>query len=144
MNVWCHVIKDFMSDRSFSLGDAEPAKSIKDVIKSIGVVFGDIGTSPVYTMTAIFLTLPMNQNNIFGVTSFICWTSSSSNQVFDYTEVKAGQFKSHVSVNGSNLIFTDYQTYLDFADRVKQAFYLKDGKYNQAVTEIKNGYKKNN
>ena len=27
------------------------------------------------------------------------------------------------------------------ADRVKQAFYLKDGKYNQAVTEIKNGYK---
>ena len=40
------------------------------------------------------------------------WTSSSSNQVFDYTEVKAGQFRTHVSVAGVNLIFTDYQTYL--------------------------------
>lgn len=48
--------------------------SFTSIIKSMGLVFGDIGTSPVYTMTAIFLTLPMTRANIFGVTSLICWT----------------------------------------------------------------------
>ena len=40
------------------------------------------------------------------------WTSSSSNQVFDDTVVGASQFRSHVPVQGVNLIFTDHQTYL--------------------------------
>lgn len=40
------------------------------------------------------------------------WTSSSSNQVFDYTVNGASQLKSHVSVSGVNLLFTDHQTYL--------------------------------
>lgn len=39
------------------------------------------------------------------------WTASSTNQVFeDYIE-GAGRLKSHVSVSGVNLIFTDNQTY---------------------------------
>lgn len=40
------------------------------------------------------------------------WTSSSTNQVFDYTINGAGQLTSHVSVNGQNLVFTSHQTYL--------------------------------
>lgn len=40
----------------------------------MGLVFGDIGTSPVYTLTAVFLTLPTTPSNILGVISLICWT----------------------------------------------------------------------
>lgn len=40
------------------------------------------------------------------------WTASSSNQVFQDVIEGAGQWRSHVSVNGANLIFTDHQTYL--------------------------------
>lgn len=44
-------------------------------------------------------------------TSMTTWTASSSNQVFDDTVVGAGTFKSHLPVAGTNLIFTDEQTY---------------------------------
>lgn len=40
------------------------------------------------------------------------WTGSSSNQVYDYIEVRAGRWISHVSVAGVNLLFTTYQTYI--------------------------------
>ncbi|RPI68358.1 MAG: hypothetical protein EHM47_14600, partial [Ignavibacteriales bacterium] len=30
----------------------------KEVIKAMGLVFGDIGTSPIYTLTVIFLLTP--------------------------------------------------------------------------------------
>ena len=32
--------------------------SMQGVVKSMGLVFGDIGTSPIYTLTAIFLLIP--------------------------------------------------------------------------------------
>ncbi len=48
--------------------------SITGIIKSMGLVFGDIGTSPVYALTAVFLTIPITTENIFGVVSLICWT----------------------------------------------------------------------
>ncbi len=48
--------------------------SIKNLIKSMGLVFGDIGTSPVYALTAVFFALPPTHSNIFGVISLICWT----------------------------------------------------------------------
>jgi len=46
------------------------------IIKSLGIVFGDIGTSPLYTFTTIFgiLMIPRTQANIFGVVSLIIWT----------------------------------------------------------------------
>ena len=37
------------------------------IIKSLGLVFGDIGTSPIYTLTVIFLTLQPTLENIMGV-----------------------------------------------------------------------------
>jgi KUP system potassium uptake protein len=44
------------------------------VIKAAGLVFGDIGTSPIYTLSTIFLLLPATPSNIFGIISLIIWT----------------------------------------------------------------------
>jgi KUP system potassium uptake protein len=46
----------------------------KDVIRSFGLVFGDIGTSPIYTLTVIFLTIPPDADHIMGIVSLIIWT----------------------------------------------------------------------
>jgi KUP system potassium uptake protein len=40
----------------------------------MGLVFGDIGTSPIYTLTAIFLLIPPTPQNIMGILSLIIWT----------------------------------------------------------------------
>jgi len=47
---------------------------ISRVIKSIGLVFGDIGTSPIYTVTVIFILLEKTLMNIMGIMSLIFWT----------------------------------------------------------------------
>ncbi|HUH78406.1 MAG TPA: KUP/HAK/KT family potassium transporter [Methanoregula sp.] len=44
------------------------------IVKSMGLVFGDIGTSPIYTLTAIFLLIPPTPANILGILSLIIWT----------------------------------------------------------------------
>lgn len=44
------------------------------VIKSLGVVYGDIGTSPIYTFTIIFLLIKPTTENIFGILSLVVWT----------------------------------------------------------------------
>jgi KUP system potassium uptake protein len=48
--------------------------SVQGVVKSMGLVFGDIGTSPIYTLTAIFLLIPPTPQNIMGILSLIIWT----------------------------------------------------------------------
>lgn len=40
----------------------------------MGLVFGDIGTSPIYTLAVIFLAAPPTEQNITGVLSLIIWT----------------------------------------------------------------------
>jgi len=47
---------------------------VKGVIKALGLVFGDIGTSPIYTVTVVFILLKPTADNIMGVTSLIIWT----------------------------------------------------------------------
>jgi len=47
---------------------------ISGIVKSMGLVFGDIGTSPIYTLTAIFLLIPPTPSNIMGILSLIIWT----------------------------------------------------------------------
>jgi KUP system potassium uptake protein len=47
---------------------------LKGTIKSLGLVFGDIGTSPIYTFTVIFLILKPTERNVVGVLSLIIWT----------------------------------------------------------------------
>lgn len=44
------------------------------IIKSLGLVFGDIGTSPIYTLTVIFLLLKPTVDNVMGVLSLVIWT----------------------------------------------------------------------
>jgi len=48
--------------------------TIGQIIKSMGLVFGDIGTSPIYTFTVIFLTIQATQTNIMSILSLIIWT----------------------------------------------------------------------
>ncbi len=47
---------------------------LKGTIKSLGLVFGDIGTSPIYTLTVIFLLTSRTEQNVIGVLSLIFWT----------------------------------------------------------------------
>ncbi len=44
------------------------------IIKAMGLVFGDIGTSPIYTLTVVFLTVAKTYENIIGILSLIIWT----------------------------------------------------------------------
>jgi KUP system potassium uptake protein len=46
----------------------------KGIIKSLGLVFGDIGTSPIYTLTVIFILTERTVQNVIGVLSLIVWT----------------------------------------------------------------------
>lgn len=48
--------------------------TIKGIFRAFGLVFGDIGTSPIYTVTVVFLILPHTHDNIMGVMSLIIWT----------------------------------------------------------------------
>lgn len=48
--------------------------SINRVVKAMGLVFGDIGTSPIYTFTVIFLTVAINFENVISILSLIIWT----------------------------------------------------------------------
>lgn len=47
---------------------------IKGSFKSLGVVFGDIGTSPIYTLTVIFILLKPTEDNVISILSLIIWT----------------------------------------------------------------------
>jgi KUP system potassium uptake protein len=44
------------------------------IVKSMGLVFGDIGTSPIYTLTVIFALTKPTQANVFGILSLVVWT----------------------------------------------------------------------
>ena len=49
------------------------------VVGALGVVFGDIGTSPIYTMQTVFNPadphpVPVSTDNVFGVVSLIFWS----------------------------------------------------------------------
>ena len=44
------------------------------VIKALGVVYGDIGTSPIYTLAIIFALISPTVENIFGILSYVFWT----------------------------------------------------------------------
>jgi KUP system potassium uptake protein len=48
--------------------------STREIVKALGLVFGDIGTSPIYTVTVVFLLLASTPHNIMGVISLIFWT----------------------------------------------------------------------
>ncbi len=47
---------------------------LRGVVNSMGLVFGDIGTSPIYTLTVIFLLTKPTEAHVIGVLSLIVWT----------------------------------------------------------------------
>jgi len=59
-------------------GDADAAHGgfWKLVLGSIGVVYGDIGTSPLYTMKEIFGShgVPVTHDNVLGILSLVFWS----------------------------------------------------------------------
>jgi len=59
------------------LASPAPKSSLSALtLAAIGVVYGDIGTSPLYTMKEVFAPahgLPLNHGNLLGVTSLIVW-----------------------------------------------------------------------
>ncbi len=68
------MIVDNQTSLQFNCRMKPKFNTITNAIKAMGLVFGDIGTSPIYTMTVIFLTLKATQENIIGVLSLILWT----------------------------------------------------------------------
>jgi len=44
------------------------------VIRSMGIVFGDIGTSPIYTLTVVFTLTPRTEQSVLGILSLVAWT----------------------------------------------------------------------
>jgi KUP system potassium uptake protein len=53
---------------------SDPGTSSSKIVKSLGLVFGDIGTSPIYTMGAVMLFMIPSSFNIFGLLSLVTWT----------------------------------------------------------------------
>jgi KUP system potassium uptake protein len=52
----------------------EKSSAMNGIIKALGLVFGDIGTSPIYTLTVVFLFLRHTADNIIGVLSLVIWS----------------------------------------------------------------------
>lgn len=48
--------------------------SLYDIVKAMGLVFGDIGTSPIYTLVIIFTLTKPTHDNLFGILSLVFWT----------------------------------------------------------------------
>jgi len=44
------------------------------IVKALGLVFGDIGTSPIYTMTVVFAVTKPTVANVYGILSLVFWT----------------------------------------------------------------------
>src|SRR4030066_505526 len=53
---------------------SDKTPTLKGITRSLGLVFGDIGTSPIYTLAVVFLLLTPSNENILGVLSLIVWT----------------------------------------------------------------------
>jgi KUP system potassium uptake protein len=66
------------SPSAHSTGGAQSAPAAI-VLAALGVVFGDIGTSPIYTVQTVFSPsdphpVPLNMDNVYGVVSLIFWS----------------------------------------------------------------------
>jgi len=48
--------------------------NLYEIIKAMGLVFGDIGTSPIYTLVIVFTLTKPSHDNLFGILSLIFWT----------------------------------------------------------------------
>jgi len=56
------------------LKNSRPDSFWGGVVRSMGIVFGDIGTSPIYTLTVVFALTPRTQDSVLGILSLVVWT----------------------------------------------------------------------
>ena len=54
--------------------EAPGRSGISGPVKAAGLVFGDIGTSPIYTLTVVLALLPRTEQAVLGALSLIIWT----------------------------------------------------------------------
>lgn len=56
------------------LKNSRPDSFWGGVVRSMGIVFGDIGTSPIYTLTVVFALTPRTPDSVMGILSLVVWT----------------------------------------------------------------------
>ena len=56
------------------MNESEKSADKKEIIKAMGLVFGDIGTSPIYTLSVVFVLTSPTVENIMGIVSLIFWS----------------------------------------------------------------------
>ena len=65
-----------MSSSDFDSGDAAGKQTAMLALAALGVVFGTIGTTPLYALKAVFAgnhPIPVNEANILGSLSLFFW-----------------------------------------------------------------------
>ncbi len=70
---------EYVSQADIAPSPARDVVRLGLVIGALGVVFGDIGTSPIYTLQTVFdpadpHPVPVSRGNVFGVVSLIFWS----------------------------------------------------------------------
>jgi KUP system potassium uptake protein len=69
-----HTIVHPVEDEGSVHMDTHGRSGISGPVKAAGLVFGDIGTSPIYTLTVTLALLPRSGATVLGVLSLIIWT----------------------------------------------------------------------
>ncbi len=62
-----------MPDTAVIHSQARPGLGQSLAVSALGVVYGDIGTSPLYTVKQCFENADVSQTRVFGVLSLIAW-----------------------------------------------------------------------
>ncbi len=96
----------------------EKQSPIKGIVKSLGLVFGDIGTSPIYTVTVVFLLLPKTADNIVGVLSLIVWT------MITLVTIQYAWLAMSLSKRGEGGDIVLREIFLSLADSKKKLIYI--------------------
>ena len=67
---------DLMASKLPGRSTSSRPASLALVVSALGVVFGDIGTSPLYTLSTVFGLTGANQtsSDVLGIVSLIFWT----------------------------------------------------------------------
>ena len=63
-----------MPDTAVIPTETRPGIGQSLAIAALGVVYGDIGTSPLYTVKQCFENASVNEGRVFGVLSLIAWS----------------------------------------------------------------------
>ena len=75
---WCRVTPQLVSLnwRMSQQQDSHDQRIVPLALAALGVVYGDIGTSPLYAVKAIFAgahPLPITADNVIGILSILFW-----------------------------------------------------------------------